>query len=273
MTETRSLVETDDDPAIPTLSGGGRITAIVPQDVEQVIRLAGMIEQSGMAPKGMKKPQIVICLMHGAEVGLPPMQAIQSIAVINGRPTIWGDGMLALVRASGLLQDLEEKLEGAKDNLKAICTALRKGQATPIQRSFSVGMAKRAGLWGRDVWAKYPDRMLRMRARSWCLRDGFADVLRGLVAPEEAEDMSGIPTAPRPYDEPEIVAETIDAKPDPAALSEEAVKVARDVATLGTERLKQHMDSLPDDIRAQFDPMRADLEAIAFEVDSQEESK
>ena len=46
----------------------------------------------------------MIAIMHGLEVGLSPLSALQRIAVINGRPTIWGDGALALVKASGLCE-------------------------------------------------------------------------------------------------------------------------------------------------------------------------
>ena len=187
---------------------------IIPQDIEQAYRMAQLIHQSGTAPKGMDTPEkIVTAIIHGSEIGLPPMQALQSIAVINGRPTIWGDGALSLVRASGLLEDFEEVVKGTGDTMFAVCTAMRRGQATAIQHSFSMGDAKLASLLDKDPWKKYPRRMLQMRARSWVLRDGFADVLRGLSVAEEARDITpSSPPPPRPYGNHS--AEIVDVVPD-----------------------------------------------------------
>src|SRR3990172_134292 len=100
-------------PARVPLTSGGRIAAIAPQSIEEVFRLASAIAAAGFAPKsyGTDANKITVGIIHGMEVGLTPMAALQSIAVINGTPTIWGDGALALVRASGHLEDIEEKLE------------------------------------------------------------------------------------------------------------------------------------------------------------------
>lgn len=177
-------------PAKAKLQTGGGVAAIVPQDVEQAWRMATMIAASPMAPKDMKQPEhIVIAILHGLEVGLKPMQAVQSIAVVNGRPVIWGDAALGLVRGSDLLEDFEERIEGDGDAMVAICRARRKGQQSQVIHRFSVADAKKAGLWGKTgPWTQYPKRMLQMRARSWCLRDGFADVLKGLNLREEVRD-------------------------------------------------------------------------------------
>ena len=180
--ENRSLEDQSPLAERPPLVSGGKVMPIIPQDIEQAYRMAQLIHQSGTAPKGMDTPEkIVTAIIHGSEIGLPPMQALQSIAVINGRPTIWGDGALSLVRASGLLEDFDEQVTGKGDAMRAVCTAIRRGQATPIQHEFSMDDAKLASLLDKDPWKKYPRRMLQMRARSWVLRDGFADVLRGLV--------------------------------------------------------------------------------------------
>jgi hypothetical protein len=182
----------------PPLAAGGSIAALVPQDFEQAWRVAQVIAGSGMAPRDMATPEkLVVSIMHGLEIGLPPMQAIQSIAVVNGRPTIWGDGALGLVRGSGLLEDYEETIEGDGDAMRATCRCNRRGQVTPIVRSFSVADARKAGLWGKaGPWTQYPRRMLAMRARAFALRDGFADVLKGIGVTEEVHDYSGPAVTP-----------------------------------------------------------------------------
>ena len=176
----------------PALTAGHRPTAIVPTDMDSCYRLAKAVCLAGMAPKGLDTPEkAMVAIMHGLEVGLTPMAALQRIAVVNGRPTIWGDGAIGLVRGSGLCEYVKEWTEGEGDKRTAYCEAKRRGEQSPITRAFSVADAKRAGLWGKaGPWQQYPDRMLPMRARAFCLRDLFADVLGGLYLREEIEDES-----------------------------------------------------------------------------------
>lgn len=137
----------------------------------------------------------MIAILHGLEVGLSPMQALQRIAVVNGRPTIWGDGALALVQASGLAAFVSEVVSGDTPELwVASCTVLRRGEREVVTRTFSVEDAKRARLWGKaGPWSEYPQRMLQMRARAFTLRDAFADVLGGLYLHEELADCDETP--------------------------------------------------------------------------------
>jgi RecT family len=177
----------------PNLVAGGRPAAIVPRTMDEAYRLGKAICAAGMAPKGMDTPEkCMIAIMRGLEVGLSPMQAIDKIAIVNGRPTIWGDGALGLVRASGLCEWVRETLQGSGDYRTAVCEVKRKGEPDPIKRAFSVQDAKRAGLWNKQgPWQQYPERMLGMRARAFALRDGFADILGGLYLQEEMEGVDG----------------------------------------------------------------------------------
>lgn len=179
-------------PPKPPLVGGGRISAIVPQDIESVFRLATVVHAAGMAPKSLDSVEkCTVAILHGLELGLTPMAALQSIAVVNGAPTIFGDGMIALVRASGLLEDMIETVEDDSEGpTVAVCKVKRAGSPTWIVQSFTRPQAQRAGLWRKQgPWTQYPQRMMQMRARSWALRDAFPDVLRGLGSAEEAAEM------------------------------------------------------------------------------------
>jgi hypothetical protein len=170
------------------VAAGGNLGAIIPQDFDQALRISQAIAASGMAPKGMTRPeQVLVAIMYGAELDLPPMQALQSIAVINGRPSVWGDGLLAIILRRGV--DVEEWHEGDGEARTAFCKATRPDTGKSLTQTFSVADAKKAGLWGKEgPWRTYPDRMLKMRARSWCLRDLCADMLRGVQVREEVED-------------------------------------------------------------------------------------
>ena len=106
----------DPRPEQPRLMTGGRVAAIIPQSMEDAYRLAKAVCMAGMAPKGMETPEkCMISIMRGMEVGLTPFQALDKIAVVNGRPTIWGDGAMALVRGSGLCEGIRETIEGDGD--------------------------------------------------------------------------------------------------------------------------------------------------------------
>lgn len=158
---------------------------------EDMFRFSKSVILSGLAPKGFDKAEsVLVALQLGLELGMSPMSALQNIAVINGRPGIYGDAALALVRSSGLLEKYSQKWEGEGEKRRAIITCIRKGEPEPIVASFSVADAKAANLWGKPgPWSQYSDRMLLFRARGFALRDGFGDVLKGLRTSEELEDM------------------------------------------------------------------------------------
>lgn len=162
-----------------------------PATVTEAIQFSEMLANSNMVPKQyMGKPQdIMVCIQWGMEMGLAPMQALQNIAVINGKPSVYGDAMMALVQASPVCDGVEESIEDeGTPNPVAVCVARRKGRA-PVTVRFSVEDAKRAGLWGKQgPWQAYPKRMLQMRARGFALRDAYPDVLKGLISTEEAQD-------------------------------------------------------------------------------------
>jgi len=162
-----------------------------PATITEAMEFSKMLANSTMVPKAYHgKPQdIMVCVQWGMELGLAPMQALQNIAVINGKPSVYGDAMMALVQASPVCEGVDETIEGeGTTNPVAVCIARRKGRS-PVTIRFSVEDAKRAGLWGKQgPWQAYPKRMLQMRARGFALRDAFPDVLKGLITAEEAQD-------------------------------------------------------------------------------------
>lgn len=199
---------------------GAEVAPIVPRTIEEVGRVAKAVIVAGLAPDSYKHgapdeivAKVIIGIMKGSEVGFPPMAALSTIAIINGRPTIWGDGAVALAQARGLVEKVEQIYEGTpgeaaepspndfRDDYTAVYRIWRKRQENPYEGRFSVRDAKRAHLWAnpkRDPWIKYPKRMLMARARAFALRDGFADALSGLSIREEIEDMPA--EAPRKTD-------------------------------------------------------------------------
>jgi RecT family len=162
-----------------------------PTTMGEAMQFSEMLASSSMVPKAYQgKPNdVLVCVQWGYEMGLAPMQALQNIAVINGKPSVYGDAMMALVQSSPVCEDIEEYFENeGTTNPVAVCVAKRKGRK-PVVTKFSVEDAKRAGLWGKGgPWTAYPKRMLQMRARGFALRDAFPDVLKGMITAEEAQD-------------------------------------------------------------------------------------
>ncbi|GAN66869.1 recombinase RecT [Acetobacter orientalis] len=197
-----------------------------PNNFQELIGFAKMAAASDLMPKDYKgKPEnIMIAVQMGSELGLAPMQAIQNIAVINGRPSVWGDAMLALVRGSGKCSSVKEIFEGDGDNLAAVCV-VRRVDGDEVRGEFSVADAKRANLWSKQgPWQQYPRRMLQMRARGFALRDAFPDVLRGLIGAEEAQDIPADPIdvtprhrhvePPKTIDHKQIFSDRLEGCPD-----------------------------------------------------------
>ena len=219
---------------------GAPVNAIVPRTLDELARVAAAIIKAGMAPDSYiveppkqptkdqideaadkTKARIMIGIMKGAEVGIPPISALSTIAIINNRPCIWGDGAVALIQSRNIVDEWEERYEGEEevsdpvsdeygeldyapttrdfsDDFTAVCTIWRKGQKKPYIGRFSVRDARRAKLWNNPKklpWVEHPKRMLKWRARAFAMRDGFADCLMGLSIREEVEDMTIEPVA------------------------------------------------------------------------------
>lgn len=214
---------------------GAPINAIVPRNLDELARVAAAIIRAGMAPDSYivdptkekppitpeeagerTKARIMIGIMKGAEVGIPPISALSTIAIINNRPCIWGDGAVALVQSRNVIERWEERFENSEkiadpvtdeygepdyapttrdfsDEYTAVVTIWRKGQSEPYVGKFSVRDARRGKLWNNPKklpWVEYPKRMLLWRARIFALRNGFSDCLMGLAIREEVQDMT-----------------------------------------------------------------------------------
>jgi hypothetical protein len=161
--------------------------SLAPQNIEEALKFADMMSKSNLVPKEFSgnPGNILVAIQWGMELGLQPMQAMQNIAVINGRPSLWGDSVIALVKASPLCEYVVEETT----ETQATCRVKRRGEPEQT-RTFTKDDAQKAGLLGKQgPWTQYPKRMMQMRARSWALRDVFPDVLRGMPIAEELMDM------------------------------------------------------------------------------------
>lgn len=162
-----------------------------PSMYEHYKNVASTLASSDMVPSAYRgKPaNTLIAMEMGYKLGLSFTQALQNIAVINGTPSLWGDAIIALAlnhkECEAVIED--PLFEGDKV-IGYRCTVKRKGYE-PHSKIFTVNDAKKAGLWDKKgPWTQYPERMLQLRARSFAIRDRFADALLGLPMTEEVED-------------------------------------------------------------------------------------
>jgi hypothetical protein len=222
-----------------------------PKSLDEAMALANILADSSIVPKDFigKPGNVLVAIQWGMELGLKPMQAMQNIAVINGRPSLWGDAVLALVLASPVCEYIEEW----EENGTAYCKVKRRGKPEDIQ-TFSEEDAKKAGLIGKQgPWTQYPKRMKKMRARAFTLRDNFADVLKGIQIAEEVMD---IPTekdiTPQKQTPAQIGQKAIDqARPERTARHDTIVAALEKVAKeLGFEPFKEEWSKLPKEDRA-----------------------
>ncbi|HUX01349.1 MAG TPA: hypothetical protein VMY35_10270 [Phycisphaerae bacterium] len=186
---------------------------------------ASEITKSGLCPKQFQQrpADALIAILSGAAVGWAPMQSLQYIAVIDGRPSMYGDGPTGLVWASGSVEWIKEwwelndaqvsepqyaTLEEYPDSL-AVCWQTKRKDATEPSKvyRFSVSDAKVAKLWGKrgksgfpTPWCLYPKRMLACRARAWGLRDCYSDALQGITQAEEWQDLAPVAHEPDPIE-------------------------------------------------------------------------
>lgn len=170
---------------------------LMPEDFDGVQRLAMLMMQTGMLPRGCDKPaQAILLTAKAYELGIPFTQIPSGMMIVNNRPTVWGDLALALVMRSNECAGVSESITGTGEAAVATCTAKRckrlvDGSFATMEttRTFSAVEAKKAGLWGKSgPWSSYPMRMLQMRARAFAIRDAFPDLLGGIGITEEVED-------------------------------------------------------------------------------------
>lgn len=205
-----------------TTSMRGNVTAIIPQSIDDVFRVSKGVVLSGLAPAalvGSKKGDeavaaVAIAIMSGAELGLKPMVALRSFTVINGKPALYGDGLINVIRQSGRAAYLRTGCDTRDGKLVGWCEAKRSDTDEDKRVEFSQEDAVRAGLWqtsGQSPWAKYPQRMLAWRAAGWCLRELFGDVLGGIRDEFEAQEVYEAEAQPVIAPPPPEVAEVEDA--------------------------------------------------------------
>lgn len=166
--------------------------------VERVAKLATQIQQTDLVPKALRgKPDtIAAVILRGREIGLPPMTALATMYVVNGRAAMSAEGMRGLVLAAGhQIQYMEATghtctVRGRRRDTAAVGII----GADPVwhEVTWTLDMARQAGLMSNPTWKSYPRAMLKARATAELARDLFPDVIGGYAAVEEVDPSAAI---------------------------------------------------------------------------------
>ena len=197
MTEQNALVKKSD----VSLAAGIR-----PEDFDGLIRFSELAHKSHLAPKGFDTVEkVAIGILTNMELGRPVITGLQDLAIINGRCGIYGDASLAMVTASGLMEDGYpiEKETGTplEDDWTFSFTVKRIGRPEATG-TWNWKESKRAGFHDpkqRDgkpdmysPWRRFTRRMMQWKARNYVLRDNFGDVLKGMKTVEDLHDFDAV---------------------------------------------------------------------------------
>jgi len=203
---------------LPTTVHKGTMN-LVPTTFESAMQIAVALAKSSMVPNAYRgKPEDVFAAMEmGSRLGFGPMQSVQNISNINGRPSVFGDGFMAVIRGfpdfAGCDEDNAAKAEKQGFGRCKLRRRMTDGSIQEVEETVTVEMAKKAGWWGKQgPWSSTPGRMLQWRARSWAGRGLFPDRLCGLTSAEEAADIVDttatvvdmMPTAKPAEDDPPV---------------------------------------------------------------------
>lgn len=160
------------------------LSRLEPQTIAEATTLAKAAVASRLYSVSSPEAALMI-LLTGKDLGLTASQSLRAVYVVNGKPVVSSDAMVAAIRRSGLAQSwrvVETTTE------RCTITTRRVGEDQPESETFTLDDAKRAGLDRKDVWRMYPRDMLRHRCAAALARRVYPDVILGCYAPGELDE-------------------------------------------------------------------------------------
>lgn len=151
-------------------------------DLDKAMSLARWVVDSGYYKQFRKAEEAFVVILQGAELGMSAMQSLNSIQIVQGKPTMSAQGMLALVKSSGKAQYIR-----CVESTDKSCTweTKRQGDPEPSCSTFTVEDAKNMGLAGKDNYKKQLGVMLKWRAAAAICREVYPDVVLGVYSTDE----------------------------------------------------------------------------------------
>jgi len=165
-------------------------SALMPQSLDDKLKMAELLAKSGLVPNTLNtREKVFVALQWGHELGLSPMSSVNNVVPINGKPTLSADIMYAMARNNPEYGGIEWKVRNKEKAEVVITRTNPQGAVERFTGYFDIEMARQAGLAEKDVYKKFPDRMMRARALSRACKEAFPDVFAGIYSIEEADDI------------------------------------------------------------------------------------
>jgi len=161
------------------------------RNVPGMMELARALFKSGMFPEIQNEFQVLVKIEYGRELGIQPLQALQTIDVIKGHLAIRSQLMLALFQQRG------GRIKITQKDKQGSIVVFSIGDREPLTDQFMWEDVVRAGLAGKDTYKNYPTDMMYARCISRGIKAYDPASVLGLVSVEEAIDLEPVAgTAP-----------------------------------------------------------------------------
>jgi hypothetical protein len=155
--------------------------------VSEVQMMATAVAKSGLF--GIKTPDQAMALMLIAQAeGMHPAIAARDFHIIQGRPALKADAMLARFQTSGGKVDWKVYTD------QEVTGVFSHPQGGSVTLSWTIEQARSIGLAGKENWRNYPRAMLRARCISEGIRTVYPGCVVGVYTPEEIQDFDVKPT-------------------------------------------------------------------------------
>jgi len=158
---------------------------------DQISQMAKAIAESKLFGIQTPAQALALGLLCQAE-GRHPAEAARDYHIINGKPSLKSEAMLARFQQAGGKVDWHEYTH------EAVSGTFSHPQGGSLKVSWTMQDATRAGLTGNPTWKKFPRQMLKARCISEAVRGIFPGVLSGLYAPEEVGEFTPVQAVTEP---------------------------------------------------------------------------
>lgn len=145
--------------------------------------IAATLKNGGVMPKGIDTlPKMVVALQTGRELGLQPIEALNSIYFVNGKPSIYGEAVpLQIMRAGHTIK------WGKCNSEEATVTIIRGDNGNEMTQTFTMAEARERGYTSNPIYKKYPENMLKWRVLGMVAKFIAPDALHGIGIKEDME--------------------------------------------------------------------------------------
>lgn len=157
-------------------------------------RMCQMLAASTLVPQSFQNnlPNVMIALEIANRTGSSPLAVMQNLYIVQGRPSWSSQFVIAALNSCGKFSPLRFAVQGNGDNRSCYAWALESGTGERLEGPpVSIEMAKREGWFGKNgsKWQTMPELMLRYRAAAFFGRLYAPEILMGMQAQDEVEDI------------------------------------------------------------------------------------